>query len=102
MTDEAYVLGIVGGNIGLYKAEMNQLDNAAFLNNAKKAYMPATTGQNAAFYSFNFDWNGTTGIEEIENAKELTKAIYDLAGRKIEQISAPGIYIINGKKCFVK
>ncbi len=102
VTDEAYVLGIVGGNIGLYKAEMNKLDNAAFLNNAKKAYMPATTGQNAAFYSFNFDWNGTTGIEEIENAKELTKAIYDLTGRKIEQISAPGIYIINGKKCFVK
>ena len=35
-----------------------------------------------------------------ENGK-LT-GIYDLQGRRIETVSRPGIYIINGKKAFVK
>lgn len=42
-----------------------------------------------------------TGIEEIlEN--EGTKAIYDLTGRRINEITAPGIYIVNGKKVLIK
>lgn len=34
--------------------------------------------------------------------KEVAKEIYDLAGRKIEKVVAPGIYIVNGKKTFIK
>ena len=30
------------------------------------------------------------------------KTIYDLTGRRVEAITAPGIYIINGKKALVK
>ncbi len=42
-----------------------------------------------------------TGVEEIE-IENGVKTIYDLTGRKIEQIVAPGIYIVNGKKVLVK
>jgi hypothetical protein len=41
-----------------------------------------------------------TGIENVENVE--VKAIYDLTGRKIETITKPGIYIVNGKKVLVK
>ena len=50
-----------------------------------------------------------TGIEEVktENGtngrrKSNVKGIYDLTGRKVETIAAPGIYIIDGKKVLVK
>ena len=100
--EAAYVLGNANG-IGMYKAEMNQDEGNAWRNNAFKAYLPAsvvpTTAQGAASYSFRFP--GTTGIENVEVENEV-KAIYDLTGRRVETITAPGIYIVNGKKVLVK
>ena len=43
-----------------------------------------------------------TGIDEVKGENEEAKGIYDLTGRRIEAITHPGIYIINGKKVFVK
>ena len=43
-----------------------------------------------------------TAIEGIEEVEPLSEGTYDLTGRKIEDITKPGIYIINGKKVFVK
>ncbi len=43
-----------------------------------------------------------TGIENVMGENEAVKGIYDLQGRKIEQITAPGLYIVNGKKVLVK
>ena len=57
-------------------------------------------GSNAASYSFRFD-NGTTVIEEVKAESGKVKGIYDLQGREIKT-PAKGIYIINGKKTFVK
>ena len=93
----AYVLGNVDG-IGLYEAK---LTDGKFLNNGYKAYLPVTAGANltAAFYGFN--WDGTTAIENVEVENEV-KAIYDLTGRRVEEITAPGVYIVNGKKVLVK
>ena len=42
-----------------------------------------------------------TAIDNIA-AEKANAGIYDMTGRKIEQIVAPGIYIINGKKTLVK
>ena len=95
--DEAYVLGIVDGEVGLYKAAMN---GGVWLNNANKAYLPASGASGAASYSFRFG-EGTTAIENVEVDNEV-KAIYDLTGRRIEAITAPGIYIVGGKKVLVK
>lgn len=47
--------------------------------------------------------NWITGIESIVSENEnASKGIYDLSGRRIEKISLPGIYIVNGKKQLVK
>ena len=95
--DEAYVLGIVDGVVGLYKAKMA---GGVWLNNANKAYLPASVASGAASYSFRFG-EGTTAIENVEVENEV-KTIFDLTGRRVEAITAPGIYIINGKKVLVK
>ena len=41
------------------------------------------------------------GIEDI-TAGEVEKTIYDLTGRRVENITNAGIYIVNGKKVLVK
>ncbi|MBO5135299.1 MAG: chitobiase/beta-hexosaminidase C-terminal domain-containing protein [Bacteroidaceae bacterium] len=94
---EAYVLGNVDG-VGLYKAKMT---DGKWLNNANKAYLPASVANGAASYSFRFG-EGTTGINEITDNRVQSTVIYDLTGRRVENISAPGIYIVNGKKVLVK
>jgi hypothetical protein len=96
--EEAYVLGKVDDVIGLYTAKMT---DGAWKNNANKAYLPMSTANGAAYYSLRFEGEGTTGIEGVEVENEV-KAIYDLTGRRVEEITAPGIYIVNGKKVLVK
>ena len=95
-----YALGLVDGKVGFYNATNGEENTTEFYNNAFKAYleMPASQGT-AAFYGF--DWAGTTGIEGVEVENEV-KAIFDLTGRRVEAITAPGIYIVNGKKVLVK
>ena len=44
----------------------------------------------------------TTAIEEVKAENDEVKAIYDLTGRRVDAITAPGIYIVNGKKTLVK
>lgn len=44
----------------------------------------------------------TTAIEEVKAENDEVKAIYDLTGRRINEIAGPGIYIVGGKKVFVK
>ena len=99
ITDDAYVLGVVDNEVGFYTATKNQQSNSAWKNNSHKAYLPKAVGMNAASYSFRFP--GTTAIENVEVENEV-KAIYDLTGRKVEAITAPGIYVVNGKKVLVK
>lgn len=102
--EEAFVLAKVDGEVGFYKAQMNKQDGNAFLNNANKAYLPASaltaSMQGASGFKFRFD-NQTTGIEGAP-ALNTAKAIYDLSGRKVNNATAPGLYIINGKKVMVK
>ena len=109
-TDAAYVLGVVKGEVGLYTAANNvstdttnddpEVTFEAWKNNAFKAYLPKAAGSNAASYSFRFGGD-TTGVENVVVVNEV-KAIFDLTGRRVEAITAPGIYIVNGKKVLVK
>ena len=101
---DAYMLANGDNGIGLYgvilnmDAEGNE-GTTHFKNSANKAYLPINVASGAAYYSFRFP--GTTAIENVEVENEV-KAIYDLTGRRVEAITAPGIYIVNGKKVLVK
>ena len=48
-----------------------------------------------------FGTEDVTGIEQIAGEKG-EKVVFDLTGRRVEAITAPGIYIVNGKKVIVK
>lgn len=43
-----------------------------------------------------------TGIENVKGENGNAKTIFDLTGRSLNCITAPGIYIVNGKKVLVK
>ena len=91
--------------IGFYKAELNKdaegnEGTTHFLNNAGKAYMVLPAASETAAY-YGLDWDGTTGVENVVVENEV-KVIYDLTGRRVEAITAPGIYVVNGKKVLVK
>ena len=105
INETAYVLGMADGKIGLYKASTTGYAEGTFLNNANKAYLPASAvpaaANGAASFSFRYG-EGTTGVEEVKAENGEAKTIYDLTGRRVEAITAPGIYIVNGKKVLVK
>jgi hypothetical protein len=43
-----------------------------------------------------------TGIENVTVETNAVKGVYDVQGRKIEKVTAPGLYIIDGVKVLVK
>ena len=112
---EGYVLSKPEGKeVGFYKAELNVSTDTtndgtqeapavtyeAWLNNAFKAYLPATVGS-AQVLRFNFGGN-TTAIESVvAPAFDANAPIYDLSGRRVNA-ATKGIYIQNGKKFIVK
>ena len=70
------------------------------LNVFPNGAVPATA-QGAASLSFRFG-EGTTGISEVKGESGNVKVIFDLTGRRVENITAPGIYVVGGKKVLVK
>ena len=111
----AYVLGYINvaeegeeerNEVGFYTATLNRDENGNatgtthFKNNANKAYLVVPGASEVAYYSFRFG-EGTTGIEKVEIRNEKSE-IYDLTGRRVETITAPGLYIVGGKKVLVK
>ena len=71
------------------------------------------------FFLANYNWDTTaktpavfyenvtatkcpTGIEEVKGENAKVKGIFDMQGRKIDAITAPGLYIVDGKKVLVK
>jgi hypothetical protein len=94
-TTYAYILSYkgVGTPIKMYK--LSSTDRTI---NANKAYYIDSTGRASALQ---FVFGETTDIEEVER-EDLEHTIYDLQGRKLSEITEPGIYIINGKKVYKK
>ena len=104
---EAYVLALVDDKAALTLAKLNknangEVGDSHFLNNAGKAYLPASvvvSGARSLFFN-----NGTTGIEEtiVAPVFNASAPIYDLSGRRVNNAVKGGIYIQNGKKFIVK
>lgn len=97
ISGEGYVLAILDGVVGLYAAK---LTNGTFLNNANKAYLPASAVP-ASLQSngLRFEINETTAIDDMEAIpdKQHSVVIYDLMGRRVENMEK-GVYIVNGRK----
>lgn len=71
---------------------------------ANKIYMalPNSGSNPVTMYGMRFIDDSATGIEEMKGENGEVKAIYDLQGRKLTEITEPGMYIVDGKKVYVK
>ena len=67
---------------------------------AGKAYLPAAS-VSAGAREMLLDFGGTTGIHQIESAKQRVEGYYNLAGQRVAQ-PRKGLYIVNGKKVVIK
>ena len=106
----AYVLSMVDGVVGMYRAK---LTDGTFKNNANRAYMllselnvgdgnlDTSVPGSQLSNGYRFDFSGTTAIESVETESTAPAVYYDLSGRRVEN-PVKGIYIINGKKVLVK
>ena len=72
--------------------------NRAYLQ-IPTAWLPATAAQKSV--SISFEEGETTGIDEVEEPTTDEGIIYNLQGQKVENPTR-GIYIVNGKKVFIK
>lgn len=101
LTDEQIFMYLtkVGDEVGFYKRKSKD-----FTFGANKAYFYLTPEQQAAVsrgMSMRLI-DGTTGIEDVPVDAVVEDTIYDLQGRRLDDVTAPGIYIVNGKKMYIK
>ena len=114
MVGDAYILAVREGKVGLYPLAGNSYINpdiqtASFTNGSHKAYLPVkddTLGdilKKSTGVRFLYSDEIVTGIQDgiLYDGAE-GESIYDLQGRKLSEITEPGIYIVNGKKRFIK
>ena len=101
---ECYVLSNGVDGVALYIAT-NGNDAAAFYNGGHKAYLEVAEAEGSesfASYSFRFG-DGAMSVEEVTTQSgNAESVIFDLAGRKLERITAPGVYIVGGRRVLVK
>ncbi len=86
-------------------------DEGGWVNvNANRAFLVIGKSQAKSFASLSmrFDNSPTTGIEDIyddhrvQSISTAVKGIFDLQGRKLHKITAPGVYIVDGEKVLVE
>ncbi len=95
-----YILAKKDGNLGFYA-----VSNGSTLS-AGKAYLPLPTeslpsGAGVREVKLIFDDGGTTGVIETVYHGETNEIYYDLQGRRVIKPSN-GLYIVDGKKIFIK
>ena len=114
-----YILSKKNDVVGMYKVTTyNKLTSSdgvvttfeagkeSFQNNGHRAWlpMPAAKSKGAASYQFAVGYSNddTTGIVEVLDGNALDGTIFDLQGRRLEEITGRGIYIVDGKRVLVK
>ena len=83
-------------------ANANSNDGGYVLCPANKAYLKLGGVGASLSAEYFFSFFDTTDIDTVESEKNpLDGTIYDLQGRKIEEVTVPGFYIVNGEKVYV-
>ena len=88
---DGYILTAKNGVAAFYRANAGTLA-------MNKAYIAVSGAQEAVEIRL----PGTTGVDELIEQRAESKVIFDLTGRKVDAVTAPGVYIVNGKKVLVK
>ena len=69
---------------------------------ANKAYLKLNDSTASLTTEYFFSFFGTTEVETVEGEENpLDGTIYDLQGRKIDEVTTAGFYIVNGEKVYV-
>ena len=115
-TGEAKVAGTNYDFVGTYTASTTIPENDYFLSSNKlyksagattiagtRAYIKAKAdGVRVVKITFDGVEDTTTGIETIGNGQQKVDNMFDLQGRRVNNASKSGVYIMNGKKVVVK
>ncbi len=118
-----YLFGVMDGQVGLYKAyleyfangsqsytqetgetvSIDDTDNGGYFRvSANKIYMAYAPSAGGNAMAFHFDFGGVeTAIGQLQGRIPENAVIYDLQGRRMTRITQPGLYIVNGVKCYV-
>lgn len=118
-----YLFGVMNEQVGLYKAYLEYLsdgsqsytqetgetisvddtDNGGYFRvSANKIYMAYTPSAGENAMAFHFDFGGVeTAIGQLQGRIPENAVIYDVQGRRLARITQPGLYIVNGVKCYV-
>ena len=113
-----YILANKSKGVGMYKVKTyesltsdnpfgngtitTEFETKSFLNREHRAWLPLQNTASLSGGVFSIERGGTTGIDDMDDENGTVKGIYDLQGRKIDEIIQPGIYIIDGKRVLVK
>ena len=90
------------GSISLYNTTAEK--TIQFVEGVNEFFLYGQVGRTIYLTSLTITKTGgeETGINEVKGENGKVKVIYDLTGRRIDAITTPGIYIVNGKKTLVK
>lgn len=76
-----------------------QMDAEQEFVSTEARYITVARGANK--FTAVFEKEEATGVSAVV-AKAKAKKVYDLAGRRVQKVKAPGIYVVNGKKTLVR
>jgi hypothetical protein len=96
------VLFLTAGNMFKHPTVINQPDNEDSYLKGFRAYFQLHDVPAIANISSNLTGHLTGIIDTRSQMKEERNDIYDLQGRKVQNPTKKGIYIINGKKVVIK
>ena len=93
-----FILGAKEGHVALYR--VNDAANVLPMN---RAYLHLNENPfSLGTLHMIFGGNTTTAIQGVQNGQQPQAPIYDLSGRRVQQLQKGGIYIQGGKKFIVK
>jgi hypothetical protein len=92
--DNCYVLQDKGDGAMFYNA-----GGVSLTMPYNRCYLTLPAGSNSNAYRL---YVGTTGIECVDDEMEGETVIYDIYGRRVTEMLSGHIYIVNGKKIYIK